>query len=45
MYNGSLKKEVKMRSGKMGMRFLEEGREWILPCLLYAGDLFLCGEL
>ena len=26
------------------MRFLEDGREWQLPGLLYAGDLVLCGE-
>ena len=26
------------------MRFLEDGREWILPGLLYADDLVLCGE-
>ena len=27
------------------MKFQEEGREWRLPCLLYADDLVLCGEL
>ena len=27
------------------MRFLEDGKEWILPSLLYADDLVLCGEL
>ena len=26
------------------MRFLEDGKEWILPGLLYADDLVLCGE-
>ena len=26
------------------MRFQEEGREWRLPGLLYADDLFLCSE-
>ena len=26
------------------MRFMEEGREWRLPGLLYADDLFFCGE-
>ena len=26
------------------MSFLEDGREWRLPCLLYADDLVLCGE-
>ena len=37
-------KEVKMWMGKRGMRFLEHGREWRLPGLLYADDLVLCGE-
>ena len=27
------------------VRFLEDGREWSLPGLLYANDLDLCGEL
>ena len=27
------------------MRFLEDGREWRLPGLLYTDDLVLCGEL
>ena len=26
------------------MSFLEDGREWRLPDLLYANDLVLCGE-
>ena len=26
------------------MSFLEDGREWRLPSLLYADDLVLCGE-
>ena len=38
-------KEVKMGLGWMGLRFLDEGREWRLPGLLYADDLVLCGEL
>ena len=29
---------------KRGMRFLDEGREWRLPDLLYADDLVQCGE-
>ena len=39
-------KEVKMGMGmrRKGVRFLEDGKEWRLPCLLYAGDLILCGE-
>ena len=37
-------KEVKMRMRRMVVRFLEEGREWRLPDLLYANDLVLSGE-
>ena len=29
----------------MGVRFLEEGREWRLPGFLYADNLVLCSEL
>ena len=29
---------------KRGVRFMEEGREWRLPGLLYADDSVLCGE-
>ena len=29
---------------KEGSSFLEDGREWRLPDLLYADDLFLCGK-
>ena len=29
----------------MGMRFLEDSREWRIPGLLYADDLVFCGEL
>ena len=28
-----------MGMGRMGVRFLEEGRKWRLPGLLYASDL------
>ena len=28
----------------MGVRFLDEGREWRVPCLLKVDDYFLCGE-
>ena len=31
--------------GKVGVRFLEDGRKWILPDLLYAGYLVLHGVL
>ena len=29
---------------RRGVSFLEDGRKWILPGLLYADDLVLCGE-
>ena len=32
-------KDVKIGMGRMGVSFLEEGREWRLPGLLYAEDL------
>ena len=32
-------KEVKIGMGRRGARFMQEGREWILPGLLYANDL------
>ena len=44
VYMDALIKEVKMVMGIRGVRFLEEGREWILPGLLYADYLVLCGE-
>ena len=44
VYMDALIKEVKMVMGMRGVRFLEEGREWILPGLLYADYLVLCGE-
>ena len=36
--------EVKMEMGRRGVKFLDEGRGWRLPGLLYADDLVLCGE-
>ena len=33
-----------MGMGRRGEAFQEEGNEWILPGLLYADDLVLCGE-
>ena len=30
--------------GRRGASFLEDGREWRLPGLLYADDLVLCDE-
>ena len=35
---------MKIGMGRMGVRFLDDGREWRLPCLLYADDLVLCVE-
>ena len=33
-----------MKMWRMGVRFLEEGKEWRLPGLLHADDLVLCGQ-
>ena len=33
-----------MGMGRRGVSFMEDGREWRLPGLLYADDLVLCGE-
>ena len=30
---------------RRGVSFMEDGREWRLPVLLYADDLVVCGEL
>ena len=43
-YMDAVMKEVKIWMGRMGVRFMEERREWRLPCLLYTDDLVLCGE-
>ena len=45
VYMNRVMKEVKMRIGRRGVSFLEDGREWRLPDLLCADDLVLCGEL
>ena len=37
-------KEVKMGMERREVRFLEDGRVWRLPGLLYADDLVLCGK-
>ena len=37
-------KEVKIRMGRRGVRFQEEGRDWRLPDLLYADDLVMCDD-
>ena len=44
VYIDKVMKEVKMGMGRRGVSFLEDGREWRLPCLFYADDLALCGE-
>ena len=44
VYMDGVMKEVKMGMGRRRVSFLEDGREWRLPGLLYADDLFLCGE-
>ena len=44
VYMDAVMNEVKMGMRKRGVRYQEEGREWILPGLLYADDLVLCGE-
>ena len=33
-----------MEVGRRGERFLEEGREWRLPDLLYADDFVFCAD-
>ena len=43
VYMGAVMKEVGMGRGLV--RFREDGREWRLPGLLYAGDLVLYDEL
>ena len=44
VYMDTVMKELKMGMGRMVLRFQEEGREWRLPCLLYADELVLCSE-
>ena len=41
VYMYAVMKEVEMR---MKVKFIEEGREWRLPILLYEEDLVLCCE-
>ena len=43
VYMDAMMTEVKMGMGRR-VRFMEGGREWRLPGLLYADDLILCGE-
>ena len=44
VYMDAVIKEVKIGMGRRGVRFLEDGREFRLPGLLYADDFVLCGE-
>ena len=37
-------KKRRVGMGKIGLQFLEAGREWRLPGLSYADDLVLCGD-
>ena len=39
VYTDATMKELKMGMGRRGVRFQEEGREWRLPGVLYAGEL------
>ena len=44
VYIDGVMKEVKMGMGRRGASFLEDGREWRVPSVLYADDLVLCSE-
>ena len=44
LYMDGVMKEVKMGIGRRQVSFLEDGREWRMPGLLYAEDLVQCGE-
>ena len=39
IYMDGVRKEVKIGMGRRRVRFLEDGRVWRLPGLLYANDL------
>ena len=43
VYMDTVMKEVKIEMRKMGVRFIEKGREWRFPGLLYANNLILSG--
>ena len=45
LYMDTKMKKVKMGSGRRGMRFLEDGREWRLPGLSHADNFVLCCKL
>ena len=44
VYMDAVMKDVKIRMGRRGVGFMEDGSKWRLPGLLYADDLVLCGE-
>jgi hypothetical protein len=44
LYMDGVMKELLVGMGREGVRMVENGREWRIPCLLYADDLVLCGE-
>ena len=44
LYMDGVMKELMIGVGGEGMRVVKNGREWRVPCLLYADDLVLCGE-
>ena len=44
VYMDGVMKDLKMEVGRREVSFLEDGREWRFPSLLYADDLVLCGE-
>ena len=44
LYMDGVMKELMAGAMGEGVRMVENGREWRLPCLLYADDLVLCGE-
>ena len=44
LFNLYMNEVVKMGMGRRGVSFIEDGRKWRLPGLLYADDLVLFGE-
>ena len=44
VYMDVVMKKVKIGIGRIGVKFLEKGREWRLVDLFYEDDLVLCGE-
>ena len=44
VYMDGVMNDVKMRMGRRGVSFLEDGREWRLLSFLYADDLVVRGD-